>query len=76
MPLYLNRADLYYARCFRRYGDPFTEPTLYGPQVLTARAEGVRQILALPPHEFDNFLPALGPVLGPASLFITNGGLK
>jgi len=73
VPLYLDRADLYYARCLRRYGDPFTEPTVWGPQVITARPEGVRQILSLPPSAFDNFLPVLGPLLGPASLLVTNG---
>src|SRR5262249_26664086 len=73
VPFYLDRADRYYTRCLRRYGDPFTEPTLWGPQVVTARPEGVRAILALPPGAFDNFLPVLGPVFGPASVLVTNG---
>jgi cytochrome P450 family 110 len=73
VPFYLSRADLYYQRCFRRYGDPFTEPTLYGPQVITARPEGVRRILSLPPHGLENFLPILGAYFGPTSLLVSNG---
>ena len=73
VPLYLRRADLYYRTCLARYGDPFTEPTLFGPQVVTGRPEGARQLFALPPDASESFSPALGPVVGPTSLLIANG---
>jgi len=75
VPLYLRRADLYYRACLARYGDPFTEPTLFGPQVVTGRPEGARQLFALPPDASSSFSPVLGPVLGPASLLVANGGV-
>lgn len=73
VPRYLRRADLYYRDCLARYGDPFTEPTLYGPQVVTGRADGARQLFALPPESFDSFLPVLGPLVGSASVLVANG---
>ncbi|MEZ4452913.1 MAG: cytochrome P450 [Nannocystaceae bacterium] len=73
IPRYLWRADLYYRRCFARYGDPFTEPTLLGPQVVTGGPAGARELFSLPPEASASTAFSVEALLGPSSLMVASG---
>ncbi|MCA9679061.1 MAG: cytochrome P450, partial [Myxococcales bacterium] len=61
-------------RWLERYGDPYTAPTLLGPQVVTADPAVVETILGADPDTFDVVgAELLAPVLGAASLILLTG---
>jgi cytochrome P450 len=71
---YMNDTYGYLSECARRYGDPFTVPTLGGPLVYTADPEAVRQIFSADPDRFDVWTPeVLAPVVGDTSLLLVSG---
>ncbi|MGH9203570.1 MAG: cytochrome P450, partial [Vicinamibacterales bacterium] len=63
----------YYARCARRFGDPFTLPTPFGPLVMTGRPEGIRAIYSAEPESVEIFVEELQPFLGSTSLMQSSG---
>jgi cytochrome P450 len=61
-------------RCLARYGDPYTAPTLFGPQVVTADPRVVEDVFAADPASFAATGAALlGPVMGPSSVMLLDG---
>ncbi|HWO23501.1 MAG TPA: cytochrome P450 [Kofleriaceae bacterium] len=61
-------------RCFEEYGDPFTAPTVFGPQVITADPEVVEAVFAADPATFAATGAAqLGPVMGQSSVMLQDG---
>ena len=60
--------------CQRRYGDPFTIPSVLGPVVFTGTPEGAKDILHAAEDTFDGFgMPAVGAILGQTSLMLAGG---
>jgi len=56
------------------YGDPFTAPTVFGPQVVTANPAVVEQVFAADPASFAATGAAvLGPVMGTSSVMLIDG---
>ena len=72
---YMLDAYGYTERMCRRYGDPFTMPSLNGRLVLTSSSEGARQILGGREEDFvTGFgVDALAPLLGTGSLLLQSG---
>lgn len=61
-------------RCLARYGDPFTAPTVFGPQVITADPAVVEDVFAADPASFAATGAALlGPVMGTSSVMLLDG---
>lgn len=61
-------------RCLARYGDPFTAPTVFGPQVVTADPAVVDDVFAADPASFAATGAALlGPVMGTSSVMLLDG---
>jgi cytochrome P450 len=61
-------------RCLATYGDPFTAPTVFGPQVVTADPAVVEDVFAADPASFAATGAALlGPVMGPSSVMLIDG---
>jgi cytochrome P450 len=61
-------------RCLARYGDPFTAPTVFGPQVVTADPTVVEDVFAADPASFAATGAALlGPVMGTSSVMLVDG---
>src|SRR5262245_29742966 len=61
-------------RCLARYGDPFTAPTVFGPQVVTADPAVVEAVFAADPASFAATGAALlGPVMGASSVMLVDG---
>ena len=61
-------------RCLARYGDPYTAPTVFGPQVVTADPAVVEDVFAADPASFAAIGAALlGPVMGPSSVMLVDG---
>jgi len=61
-------------RCLARYGDPFTAPTVFGPQVVTADPAVVEDVFAADPATFAATGAALlGPVVGSSSVMLLDG---
>lgn len=74
IPQFLHDSCAYYERCLRRYGDPFTLPTPFGPLVVTAEPEGAREIFSAGNDVFEVFAPsAVEPLFGPTSILISSG---
>src|SRR5919197_468892 len=69
----LRDACTYYARCAKRFGDPFTLPTPFGPLVMTGRPEGIRAIYSAEPESVEIFVKEPVPFLGPTSLVQSSG---
>jgi len=64
----------YYARCARRYGDPFTLPTSFGKLVVTGKPDGIRAIYTARHEILEIFASSIAePFLGAASLMLTYG---
>jgi cytochrome P450 family 110 len=64
----------YYARCARRFGDPFTLRTQFGALVITGHPEGLRAMFTAPPDRLAVFAgKVVEPFLGPTSLMLTSG---
>lgn len=60
--------------CLRRYGDPFTVPTLLGTMVVTADPEGIREIFTADPDTFASFgAGPLEPFVGKSSMLLLSG---
>ena len=58
----------------RRYGDPFTLPTLFGTLVVTGHPEGIKEIFTADPDAFVPFgNEPLEPVVGPRSVLLLDG---
>jgi len=72
---YMLDAYGYTERMCRRYGDPFTMPSLNGRLVLTSSSEGARQILGGREEDFviGFGVDALAPLLGTGSLLLQSG---
>ena len=61
-------------RCLATYGDPFTAPTVFGPQVVTADPVVVEALFAADPASFAATGAALlGPVMGASSVMLVDG---
>ncbi|HEY0481275.1 MAG TPA: cytochrome P450 [Kofleriaceae bacterium] len=61
-------------RCLATYGDPFTAPTVFGPQVVTADPAVVEDVFAADPASFAATGAALlGPVMGTSSVMLVDG---
>jgi len=61
-------------RCLAKYGDPFTAPTVFGPQVVTADPAVVEQVFAADPASFAATGAALlAPVMGASSVILLDG---
>jgi len=61
-------------RCLATYGDPFTAPTVFGPQVVTADPAVVEDVFAADPAGFAATGAALlGPVMGTSSVMLLDG---
>lgn len=61
-------------RALARYGDPYTAPSLFGPQVVTADPGVVEQIFAADPASFAATGAALlGPVMGESAMMLLDG---
>jgi cytochrome P450 family 110 len=61
-------------RCLAKYGDPFTAPTVFGPQVVTADPAVVEEVFAADPGLFAATGAALlGPVMGASSVMLVDG---
>jgi hypothetical protein len=62
---YLRDPTGWIAAMARKYGDPFTVPTLVRPLVVTGSSEGVRSIFSADPDTFTPFAGEAGvPLLG------------
>ena len=62
------------AECARRYGDPFTLPTLLGPSVVTGDPEGVKEIFSADPELFEPWAKELiAPVGGDNTMVLLTG---
>jgi cytochrome P450 len=62
------------ARMAKKYGDPFTVPTLVRPLVLTATTEGVKRVFGADPDTFSPFAGEMGaPLLGRGSMLLQSG---
>lgn len=71
---YLADSYGFYQRCVRRYGDPFTLRTLWGPLVVTGRPEGIEAIFTEPHDHYGIFArTVVEPFLGPTALMVTSG---
>lgn len=63
-----------YTDASRRYGDPFTLPTLRGKLVVTGDPEGARDVFTADPSHFEVWAAdAFVPVLGASSLIVASG---
>jgi cytochrome P450 family 110 len=72
--LYLRDPMGVILRLARKFGDPFTVPTLVRPLVLTSTNEGVKQIFAADPDTFTPFAGEMGiPLLGRGSMLLQYG---
>jgi cytochrome P450 family 110 len=61
-------------RSLATYGDPFTAPTVFGPQVVTADPAVVEDVFAADPASFAATGAALlGPVMGTSSVMLVDG---
>jgi cytochrome P450 len=61
-------------RCLATYGDPFTAPTVFGPQVVTSDPAVVEAVFAADPASFAATGAAqLGPVMGASSVILIDG---
>jgi cytochrome P450 len=61
-------------RSLATYGDPFTAPTVFGPQVVTADPAVVEDVFAADPASFAATGAALlGPVMGTSSVMLIDG---
>jgi len=61
-------------RCLAMYGDPYTAPTVFGPQVVTADPAVVADVFAADPASFAATGAALlGPVMGASSVMLLDG---
>ena len=61
-------------RDLARYGDPYTAPTVFGPQVVTADPAVVESVFAADPASFAATGAALlGPVMGASSVMLIDG---
>src|ERR1043165_8569163 len=61
-------------RNLERYGDPYTAPTVFGPQVVTADPAVVEAVFAAEPGTFAATGAALlGPVMGASSVMRIDG---
>jgi cytochrome P450 len=64
----------YIAKMVKKYGDPFTIPTVVRPLVLTASTEGVRSIFGADPDTFSPFAGEAGvALLGRGSMLLQSG---
>lgn len=64
----------YLASCSRRYGDPFTQPTLLGPTVVTGDPEGIKEIFSADPELFEPWAKELiAPVGGENTMVLLTG---
>jgi cytochrome P450 len=71
---YLRDSSGFYARTARKYGDPFSLRTPWGPLVVTGRPEGIETIFTTPPETYGIFAPTVvEPLLGPTALMIASG---
>ena len=58
----------------RRYGDPFTVPTLSVPMVVTGAPDAVRAVFSADPDTFAPFaVEAMEPILGRGSILLQHG---
>lgn len=58
----------------KKWGDPFTMPSLAGPLVVTGSPEGVRAIFTADPETFAPFsVDAMTPILGRGSILLQHG---
>lgn len=61
-------------RCLARYGDPYTAPTVFGPQVVTSDPAVVEAVFAADPASFAATGAALlAPVMGASSVMLVDG---
>jgi cytochrome P450 family 110 len=61
-------------RALHRHGDPFTAPSVFGPQVVTADPAVVERVFAADPSSFSATGAALlGPVMGTSSVMLIDG---
>jgi cytochrome P450 len=57
-----------------RYGDPFTCPTVNGTVIITGKPELIKTIFSADPDIYGPWaVEALGPTLGPRSIFMLEG---
>lgn len=60
--------------CARRYGDPFSVPTVFGTMVMTGHPEGIREIFTADPDTFEAFGSGpLEPLVGSRSMLLLSG---
>src|SRR5687768_6465771 len=58
----------------RRYGDPFTTPTFFGPIVVTSSPDAIRAIFSAEPDTFAPFaVEPMTPILGRGSILLQHG---
>src|SRR5262245_17978756 len=58
----------------RRYGDPFTIPTLFGDLVVTGHPDGIKEIFTADPDTFNVFgTGPLEPIVCPNSMLLISG---
>jgi len=58
----------------RRFGDPFTWPTFFGPVVVTADPAGIKEVLTADPDIYTAIgADLLGPVVGTSNLILLSG---
>jgi cytochrome P450 len=61
-------------RSLATYGDPYTAPTVFGPQVVTADPAVVEDVFAADPASFAaTGAELLGPVMGASSVILVDG---
>jgi cytochrome P450 len=71
---YMRDPTGWIARMAKKYGDPFTVPTLVRPLVLTASPDGVKSIFAADPDTFSPFAGEMGlELLGRGSMLLQFG---
>lgn len=62
-------------RCADKLGTTFTIPTTFGPLVMTADPEGIKEIFTADPDTFEAFgTVPLEPLVGPNSMILLSGG--
>lgn len=60
--------------CGRRYGDPFTWPSMFGKLVVTGDPDGVRTLLSAPAETYSAVgAELLAPVLGAGNIILLSG---
>jgi cytochrome P450 len=71
---YVRDVEALFRACARRYGDPFTLPTLFGTFVVTGHPDGIKEIYTADPDTFDSFgAEAFEPLVGKSSMLVING---